>query len=162
VPEWETYAAAAERLNTSTEAIRLRARRLRWRTQRSNTGRTLVMVPDDAAVPARPSVQPDGQPPDQPTEHNRTISTLTALFTEQHQEGERLQGDLRTEREARERLQAEVIEAGEARARAEGELTAWRERAERAEAAAEQLRQAEAEWQALGRLKRALRAWRGG
>jgi hypothetical protein len=60
----------------------LRARRLGWRTQPGNDGRTLVLVPDDDAPrprprppgqpPVRPPGQPGGQPPAQPVE-------LTAL-----------------------------------------------------------------------------------
>ena len=65
---WLTYAQAGERFSTSAEAVRLRARRLGWRTQPGNDGRTLVAVPDDVDVQPRPrppvqsGVQSVGQP----------------------------------------------------------------------------------------------------
>jgi hypothetical protein len=49
--DWQTYAQAGERFGVSAEAVRLRARRLGWRTQPGNDGRTLVLVPDNAASP---------------------------------------------------------------------------------------------------------------
>ena len=50
MPDWLTYAQAGERFGVSAEAVRLRARRLGWRTQPCNDGRTLVLVPEDADV----------------------------------------------------------------------------------------------------------------
>ena len=71
MPDWLTYAQAGERFSVSAEAVRLRARRLGWRTQPSNDGRTLVLVPDDAEVQPRPRPpeQPAGQPPGQDAMH---------------------------------------------------------------------------------------------
>jgi DNA repair exonuclease SbcCD ATPase subunit len=88
---WMTYAEAAERFGTSTEAIRLRSRRLHWRTQRANDGKTLVWIADDAAVRprVRPPDRPYVQPPDQPPGHISEISQLTALLTAQHERADR-------------------------------------------------------------------------
>ena len=44
---WLTYVQAAEVLGMTPDAVRQRARRLGWRRQTSNTGRTLVLVPGD-------------------------------------------------------------------------------------------------------------------
>lgn len=51
--EWLTWQQAGERFGLSPDAVRMRARRLGWRTQPGNDGRTLVMVPDDADVHPR-------------------------------------------------------------------------------------------------------------
>ena len=42
--EWITYADAADRLGITAEAVRHRARRLKWRTQPGNDGKTLVLT----------------------------------------------------------------------------------------------------------------------
>ena len=54
MPEWLTYAQAGERFGLTADAVRMRAHRLGWRVQPGNDGRTLVLVPDDAAVHPRP------------------------------------------------------------------------------------------------------------
>ena len=70
MPDWLTWAEAAEKLGLSPGAIRMRARRLGWRTQPGNDGRTLVMVPDDADVlPREPA-----------PEHAASIVRLTELL----------------------------------------------------------------------------------
>lgn len=46
--QWMTYSAAAEFLGLTTEAVRQRARRGRWRRTLGNDGRTLVLVPHGA------------------------------------------------------------------------------------------------------------------
>ena len=56
--EWLTYAQAGERFGLSADAARMRVHRLGWRTQPGNDGRTLVLVPEDAAV------QPRGRSPE--------------------------------------------------------------------------------------------------
>jgi hypothetical protein len=65
--QWLTYEAAGRQLGMSAEAIRHRARRLGWRTQPGNDGRTLVLVPDETGV--RPRVRPPVQAPVQPPVH---------------------------------------------------------------------------------------------
>jgi len=66
--EWLTYQQTGERLGISSEAARQRARRLRWRHQRGNDGRTLVQFPESEEPPApiRPTVQAGVQSPVQP------------------------------------------------------------------------------------------------
>jgi chromosome segregation ATPase len=51
--EWLTWQQAGERFGLSPDAVRMRARRLGWRTQPNNEGRTLVLVPADAEVRPR-------------------------------------------------------------------------------------------------------------
>jgi chromosome segregation ATPase len=53
VPDWLTYVQAGERFGMSADAVRMRAHRLGWRTQPGNDGRTLIFVPDDAAIEPR-------------------------------------------------------------------------------------------------------------
>lgn len=47
---WLTYAQIGERFGLGTEAARTRVRRLGWRTQPGNDGRTLALVPDDVEL----------------------------------------------------------------------------------------------------------------
>jgi hypothetical protein len=49
---WLTYAAAGERFGLSADAVRMRAKRLGWRTQPGNDGRTLVWIEGTAPEPA--------------------------------------------------------------------------------------------------------------
>jgi len=51
--EWLTWQQAGQRFGLSPDAVRMRARRLGWRTQPNNEGRTLVLVPADAEVRPR-------------------------------------------------------------------------------------------------------------
>ena len=82
MPEWLTYAQAGERFGLSSEAVRLRAKRLGWRVQPGNDGRSLVFVPDDVTVRPRPRslVQSADQPTVQPTGQAEEIARLTALL----------------------------------------------------------------------------------
>jgi hypothetical protein len=57
--QWLTYHQAGELLGMTSEAARQRARRLRWRSQKGNDGKALVLVPEDHAV--RPRVRPTVQ-----------------------------------------------------------------------------------------------------
>jgi hypothetical protein len=123
--QWVTYQQGGEMFGMTAEAFRQRARRERWRTQPANDGKTLVLLPDGAAV--RPRVRTGaqegsryGQPPAQTAEHTRTISDLAALLTEQHRERERLDGQRRAERVRAEGLHAALAAEREARARADG------------------------------------------
>ena len=59
--QWLTYQQAGELLGMSSEAARQRARRLGWRHQPGNDGRTLILVPDQPDVP--PRVRPGAQTP---------------------------------------------------------------------------------------------------
>ena len=130
--QWVTYQQGGEMFGMTAEAFRQRARRERWRTQLANDGKTLVLLPDGAAV--RPRVRTGaqegsryGQPPAQTAEHTRTISDLAALLTEQHRERERLDAQWRAERERADVLQTALVAEKEARARAEGRAEAEHE-----------------------------------
>ena len=54
-PEWLSYAQVGDRLGITPEAARSRAKRLRWRRQTANDGKTLVLV---ALEPRPPGVLP--------------------------------------------------------------------------------------------------------
>ena len=47
---WLTWQQAGDRFGLSPDAVRMRARRLGWRTQPGNEGRTLVEIPEDAEM----------------------------------------------------------------------------------------------------------------
>ena len=80
--EWLTYAQAGARFGLSADAIRMRAHRLGWRTQPGNDGRTLVQVPEDAAV--QPRARSAEQSPEREIEgspaQNGAITQLTDLL----------------------------------------------------------------------------------
>jgi hypothetical protein len=79
---WLTYAQVGERFAMSPEAARQRARRLRWRTQPGNDGRTLVLVPESTAVqPRGPPDRTAKQAPVQPPE----IARLSGLLDRAHE-----------------------------------------------------------------------------
>jgi hypothetical protein len=122
--QWRTYQQAGDLLGMSSEAARQRARRLKWRTQRGNDGRTLVLVPEVPGVRPRipPAVQTPGQTPVQPPGQTGDDNALAALFREHLEQAEAA---------AAERARAELAEAAlgaalVAAARAEGEATALR------------------------------------
>ena len=56
---WLTYAQAGERFGLTSDAMRMRARRLGWRSQPRNDGCTLILVPDDTTIQPR-ALSPDG------------------------------------------------------------------------------------------------------
>ena len=83
--QWLTYAALAEKLGVSAEAARQKAVRGRWRRQRGNDGRTLVLV--EPAVMGRlkagkrPSRErPDGQVNERVNEHPDANAAVNALM----------------------------------------------------------------------------------
>jgi chromosome segregation ATPase len=80
VPEWLTYAQAAKRFGMSTDAVRMRVNRLGWRTQPGNDGRTLIFVPDDAAIEprTRSPARSDEHSPAQGAEIVRLTTLLAA------------------------------------------------------------------------------------
>jgi hypothetical protein len=58
--DWFTYAEAAERLNTTPEAVRQKAIRGRWQRTIGNDKRALVRLPDARPNPVRtPSARPN-------------------------------------------------------------------------------------------------------
>jgi hypothetical protein len=121
---WLTYQQAGEALGMSAEAVRQRARRLGWRTQPGNEGRTLVLLPDGTAV--RPRVRPTVQTPEQA---GQTAGQTPVQPAGQTGEANRLAEVLREELER----QRERADRAEARAeRAEAELVEQRSRADMA------------------------------
>jgi hypothetical protein len=107
VPDWLTYAQAGERFGLSSEAVRLRAKRLGWRVQPGNDGRSLVLVPDDVTVRPRPRtpVQSADQPTVQPAGQAEEIARLTALLIAANDRVDR--ADQRVERAEKRAEQAE-------------------------------------------------------
>ena len=128
--QWLTYAAAGRLLGTSAEAARQRARRLGWRTQPGNDGRTLILVPDqpDGHPAGQPPVRPYVPPSTSPSELEALRELVTALRDQQakaealaqqerqdrHAERERHAEELRTERDRLERAQEALTTAREA------------------------------------------------
>jgi hypothetical protein len=80
--DWLTYAAAAERLNTTPEAVRQKAIRGRWRRTIGNDKRALVRLPDGWSNPVRtPSERPnkpDVRTPSEPRTDTQLIKALEA------------------------------------------------------------------------------------
>lgn len=83
--QWLTYAALAEKLGVSAEAARQKAVRGRWRRQRGNDGRTLVLV-EPAVLKRlkagkRPSDErPVGQVNERVNEHPDANAAVNALM----------------------------------------------------------------------------------
>jgi len=145
-----TYKEAASEFGLSPEAIRKRARRLRWEIVPWNDGKTRVVVPFGAEL--RPPARPTGRPTGQPAGDREEVLAEVRRRAEVAEAGVR-------------RLQGELADQRERAARAEGEAQATRDALahERGQVAAERTaRQAlEAElayWTAGGALAR---AWRG-
>jgi hypothetical protein len=80
--EWLTWQQAGERFGLSPDAVRMRARRLGWRTQPNNEGRTLVLVPADAEVRPREraSEHMRAHSPERSREQSVEIMRLTTLL----------------------------------------------------------------------------------
>jgi len=68
---WLTYAQAGERFGLTSDAMRMRARRLGWRSQPGNDGRTLILVPDDTTIEPR-ARSPEGS-------HERTVERSAVI-----------------------------------------------------------------------------------
>ena len=122
MPDWMTYAEIGKRFGLGTEAARTRVRRLGWRTQPGNDGRTLALVPEDADL--RPGGDRDNDRGDDRDDdrYDRPVTAqMTGLMagalaaledavatlreqlerTEQDRDGERQRADeLRTQLEA--------------------------------------------------------------
>jgi len=112
---WLTYAQAGERFGLTSDAMRMRARRLGWRSQPGNDGRTLILVPDDATIEPR-ARSPEG-----------SLTRATERTAEQSEVIERF---------------LDRIEAADARAvRAEHRAEQSEQRVERAEQRTEQAEQ---------------------
>src|SRR6478735_2549435 len=81
--QWLTYQQAGALLGMTADAARQRARRLGWRTQRGNDGRTLILVPDEPGVQphGQPHGRPSRQPPPHTDEHQGEIHALRELVS---------------------------------------------------------------------------------
>jgi hypothetical protein len=145
MPDWLTYAQASERFSVSAEAVRLRARRLGWRTQPGNDGRTLVLVPDDADVQPRP------RPAEQPPGHDAVQAALQRERADQAENTadlERLRADQAEKRAESERDRADRAETRAATAEADRRATEGRADAADADRRAERARAEAAEGRA--------------
>ena len=184
---WHTWAEAGERFGLSPDAIRMRARRLGWRTTPGNDGRTRVLVPEDAEV--QPRARAPEASPDRASEQRSEFGRLLDLLSTAEERTERAENraniaERRADLAEQRADQAQVrADAAQARAdQAEAALAAERGRADtlrdqidglRAELgtvhatasaagnAAAELRQAEEARRRLGRLARIWAAWRG-
>src|SRR5690348_15054496 len=78
VSEWLTYAQAGARFGLTPDAMRMRARRLGWRSQPGNDGKTLIMVPDDAAL--QPRERADEGSAERAPEQTAPFARLTELI----------------------------------------------------------------------------------
>jgi hypothetical protein len=76
VPDWLTYAEIGKRFGLGTEAARTRVRRLGWRTQPGNDGRTLVLVPEDV------DLRPAGDRPVRPDKDRGLDRPVTEAMTD--------------------------------------------------------------------------------
>jgi chromosome segregation ATPase len=177
---WLTYAQIGERFGLGTEAARTRVRRLGWRTQPGNDGRTLAMVPDD--VDLRPAGARAGGPAGDHAP-DRDETALTGLLTgalatlegavealrEQldatNARAVRAEADRADERRRADDLRAQIdvlnVEMTARRAGLEADLEAARRRAQEAQRDADALRAIDDRRMAMSRWGRAWEAWRG-
>jgi len=128
-------------LGISSEAARQRSRRLRWRHQRANDGRTLVLLPPDAGpdeavqepvqAPVRTAVQPPVRP-DMMNGEGTALRELLAVLRDQLAKAE-------GRAEAAEAERARLLELVATLANRHPEPNGWAERAEAAEAKATEL-----------------------
>jgi hypothetical protein len=113
--QWLTYAALAERLGVTPEAVRARAIRGHWRRQAGNYGKALVLAPSEilhAPVqhPINGRSTPVRKPSDQATlaALRAHIDTLKADNERLTGDNERLHGDLAAERQRADRAIADL------------------------------------------------------
>lgn len=166
---WMTYTelAQARRIATSS-AIKLVLRR-GWRRQKDNHGTMRALVPPAWSDPAPGrSFNPDAHV-------SHAISALEASVAALRERAEAAENAVRIERERADRAQQALNgERGRANslrdridalrddlADAETAVAAARQEAWEATQSADALREANAEWQALGLLARLRRVWRG-
>lgn len=172
---WMTYEQAGELFALSSEAIRKRSRRLGWRTQAGNEGRTLILVPDRAELrpPGRQAGHPPGPPagdqPDGPAaelvaELRRRAEAAEAQAGTAEARARQLAGELASQHERAGRAEGErdVVQAEAAALRAEAARLreAMVAERERANAALARAMEAEARLAAGSPVARALKTWR--
>jgi len=135
---WLTWQQAGGRFGLSPDAVRMRARRLGWRTQPGNEGRTLVEIPDDAEV--KPPERARERSTEGSPEQAGSITRLTELLVAAEARAER--ADLRAAK-AEQRVEQVEQRADAAAARAESadaDRRAAEARADRAEQRSDVLR----------------------
>ena len=139
---WLTWQQAGGRFGLSPDAVRMRARRLGWRTQPGNEGRTLVEIPDDAEVkpPERAPERVRAGSTEGSPEQAGSITRLTVLLVAADARADR--ADLRAAK-AEQRVEQVEQRADAAAARAESadaDRRAAEARADRAEQRSDVLR----------------------
>jgi len=111
---WLTYAGLAKALGTTPEAARQKAIRGRWRRQRGNDGKALILVDLEAEKASHaPRKRPDEHPAGRPDERRiiEALESHIATLKGDIAKGEALAEQRRGEVEAaRERLDAMVAE----------------------------------------------------
>lgn len=122
--EWLTYQQTGERLGISSEAARQRARRLRWRHQRGNDGRTLIQLPEDekarvpvylavqtgVQLPVQPPVHPVGQPVGEVVALRELVDVLRTQLARAETRADEDRVQLRVERERNAMAERQVVE----------------------------------------------------
>ena len=139
-PQWLTYSEAAERLNVSPHAVRMRANRFGWRKQMGNDGKARVLVsleprsPDERPPSTRSSASQKAADPALVEALEAHVETLKAQLAEETAALREHNATLKTELERRgadvDRLAADL--AGE-RARADKAIAAFESLAQRLE-----------------------------
>ena len=136
---WLTYATAGERFGLSADAVRMRAKRLGWRTQPGNDGRTLVWI--DQTAP-EPTAEQKEQRPEQPEQTGTGLlqravvafeSSVTLLGEQLAAERERAKAEQERANGLAERFGVAIAELAATRAaldQAQAETTAARQAAE--------------------------------
>lgn len=116
---WMTYEEAGALFGLSAEAMRKRARRLRWQVRPPNDshGKAYIQVPDDAEL------RPAGPPPGIPSGH-RPDDRANDLLTELRRRAEAAEQAAKLAESERDTLAQEIISQRERTARAEGEAAA--------------------------------------
>jgi hypothetical protein len=182
-----TYHQIAARLGISGEAARQLVRRRKWPRIKPNRlgAPAIVVVPEDELAGeqwredrpttpdnrASPPVVALGDPhtsPDDRLRQSTEINGLITLLTAEHERADRAERRAEAADADRRAAEARAEAAEQARDAERARADSLRDRAERveeraktAEGEAEQLRRAEAERKARGRLRRVLTAWRG-
>ncbi len=83
--QWCTYQEAADQLGSTAEAVRVRARRQRWRRQRGNDGRVRVLVPAGLkreSAPEQEGEQVSERPPEQSGQGEHAAADLRLVLVE--------------------------------------------------------------------------------
>ena len=154
---WMTYTELAQvrRIATSS-AIKLVLRR-GWRRQKDNHGTMRALVPPAWSDPA------PGRSFDSDAHVSHAISALEAenAVRNERERADRAQQALNGERSRANSLRDRIDALRDDLAEAETAIEAARHEAWEAARSADALREAEAEWQALGLFARIRRAWRG-